>query len=66
MDKESRRFHAGEMPEQYAKAVALIEKSPVSKVIGNFFLGINKPPFPTKLFTKKHEAIHWLKKFENE
>lgn len=66
MDRESRAFHSGEMPNQYAKAVALLVKTPVSSIIGNFFLGLNKPSFPTKLFTEKEEAIFWLKEHVND
>ena len=36
--------------------------SPISRIIGNFFLGANKPIRPTRLFTKKTEAIKWLTK----
>jgi len=60
MSKEARDFYAGENTAAYAKAVALIIKSPISTVIGNFFLGINKPAFPTKLFSNETEAIEWL------
>ncbi|MDH5682649.1 MAG: hypothetical protein OEZ36_13750 [Spirochaetota bacterium] len=34
--------------------------SPISRVIGNFFLGLNRPLFPVKLFTEKNEASKWL------
>ncbi len=32
-------------------------------VIGNFFIGFNKSPMPTKLFTSEPEALEWLKEF---
>ena len=60
MSKDARDFYAGENTAAYAKAVALIVKSPISRVIGNFFLGINKPSFPTKLFSNEDEAIQWF------
>jgi hypothetical protein len=44
-------------------AIAMLIKSPGSRIIGNFFLGLNKPVVPTKLFTQKEKAIEWLKKF---
>jgi hypothetical protein len=31
--------------------------------MGNFFLGLNKPHFPTKLFTSEEKAEVWLKEF---
>lgn len=44
-----------------ASAVALLIGSPVSRVIGSFFLGLNKPDYPLKLFTSEDKAIEWLK-----
>ena len=44
-------------------ATALLVASPVSRMVGNFFLRVNKPPYPTKLFTSEAKAIEWLKGF---
>lgn len=44
-------------------AIGMLIKSPGSRIIGNFFLGLNKPTVPTKLFTDKDKAIAWLKQF---
>ena len=44
-------------------AVALLIASPVSKVIGNFFVGLNKAAVPVRLFTSEAEAIGWLTGF---
>ncbi len=41
-------------------AMALLVSSPISKVVGNFFIGLNKPPFPVKLFTSESDAFDWL------
>jgi len=57
---EARRIFANE---EYANSVALLVNSPLSRVIGNFFLGINKSAVPHKLFTSETEAIEWLKGF---
>jgi len=32
-------------------------------VIGNFFIGINKPPLPTRLFDDEPAAVAWLQQF---
>ncbi len=40
--------------------------SPVSRVIGNFFMGLNKPISPTRLFTDPHKAIQWLHTFSDD
>ena len=41
-------------------ALALLVRSRLSRVIGNFFLGLNRPKFPTQLFTDEAEAVAWL------
>jgi len=41
--------------------VALLTSSPVGTIVGNMFLGLNKPLFPTRLFTSEDKAIAWLK-----
>ncbi|WP_426003854.1 STAS/SEC14 domain-containing protein [Paenarthrobacter sp. NyZ202] len=44
-----------------ASSIALWGASPVDRVIANFFLGIMKPPCPTRFFTDETEALAWLK-----
>jgi hypothetical protein len=61
--KACREFFAGNEAAKVQSACALIIKSPLSKLIGNFFIGLNKTKFPTKLFTDKKEAIIWLNNF---
>ncbi|MEZ4316285.1 MAG: hypothetical protein R3F61_02225 [Myxococcota bacterium] len=40
--------------------VALIVKSKVSEMAGNFFVRIHKPGFPLRLFGEVDDAIEWL------
>lgn len=42
-------------------AFAILINSPLSKIIANFFMGLNKPRVPVKLFTKEEDAIIWCK-----
>ena len=44
-------------------ACALLVGSPASRVIGSFFLGLNKPSYPLKLFTSETAAAEWLSGF---
>lgn len=61
MTQECRQHFAGpEHAETFSKA-ALIVTSPISRIIGNFFLGLNKPLKPTKLFTNREDGLKWLK-----
>ncbi len=45
------------------KAVGIIINSKVQQIMINFFTAINKRPAPTKVFTKKEDAIRWVQKF---
>lgn len=44
-----------------ASRIALLGKSPVDRVLANFFLGVHVPPCPTRFFTSRSEAVLWLK-----
>jgi hypothetical protein len=60
MDKASRDYSASAEHADIMSAVALIVSSPLSRVIGNFFLGLNVPPFPVRLFSNEGRARSWL------
>jgi hypothetical protein len=59
MDREARSHFASRIPNLYA--VALWVESPLSQMLANFFLGVNRPPIPTRLFTDEAKAVAWLK-----
>jgi hypothetical protein len=58
MNKEARAIFASD--DSWVYAVALWVGSPMSTVIANFFLGVNRVPRPTRLFTKEADAVAWL------
>lgn len=60
MNKGARKYYASEEVANGCLACAIIITNPISKIIGNFFMGLNKPYAPTKLFTSKETAIVWL------
>ncbi len=60
---EARSYLAGPEGSEVCSAVALLIGSPLSRVLGNFFLGLNKPGVPTQLFTSEQEALTWLRSF---
>ena len=43
-----------------ASRIALLGRSPVDRVLANFFLGVHIPPCPTRFFTSRSEATEWL------
>ncbi|MGZ3861952.1 MAG: DUF7793 family protein [Bacteroidia bacterium] len=40
---------------------AILAKSVATRLAGNFFITVNKPATPTKLFSTHNEAIAWLR-----
>ena len=60
MDRDARKRFSKETT---VSAVALLVGTPLSKIIGNFFVGLNKTSIPFKLFTSKTDAIVWLEAF---
>ena len=66
ISKEARDYFANERTASIQRATALLIGSAVSRIIGNFFLGLNKPITPTRLFTDPEEAIKWLHTFSDE
>lgn len=60
---ECRRIFQGKEIAQYQSACALIVDSPITNLLGNFFLGLNKTEFPTRLFSDSDKAQQWLKSF---
>jgi hypothetical protein len=59
--REARQYYAGEEAARVASAVAIIVDTPVSRVLGNFYLGLSSPHLPSRLFTSEDEALEWLK-----
>lgn len=60
INKEARDYLAKEGSQQI-EAVAMIVGSPARKVMSNFYLAVNKPEVPTKLFISEEEAFDYLK-----
>ncbi|MYM56219.1 DUF7793 family protein [Thalassovita mangrovi] len=61
--QEVRRFYSDLSLTIPVAASALVVSTPVSKVIGSFYIGINRPHHPIKLFTSETEAVEWLKQY---
>ena len=59
--REARNYYAGERTASIQRATALLIDSPLSAVIANFFMGLNKPLSPTRMFTNEDDAIAWLR-----
>lgn len=62
-DREVREYYTQQGYAIGLQAVAILVGSPVSRVIGNLYIGFNKSNIPTRLFTSEAEAIAWLQEF---
>ena len=63
MDKVSRDYFAKEGVKGVL-AAALVTNSVYTEFFGNMFLRITQTSIPSKLFTNKEEALHWLEQFK--
>lgn len=61
--KEARDYFSMKERESKVIAFAIIINSPLSKIIANFFMGLNKPRVPVQLFNNEEKAIDWCKNF---
>jgi hypothetical protein len=63
VDKEARLFSASEESNIYTLADAIAYDNLGQKLITDFYIKQNNPGVPTRAFSKKTEAISWLKTF---
>jgi hypothetical protein len=65
IDRGARQLFASkEISDGYSvQALALVMGSPLSTFIGNFWLSINRPMHPTRLFTASEGARDWLQEW---
>jgi hypothetical protein len=61
VDREARAFFASEDYSNLCSQTALVVGSPVSRVIANFFVGLNRPKYPVKTFDDPRLAEQWLR-----
>lgn len=66
ISKEARDHFSMRGRESRVIAFAILIDSPLSTIVGNFFMGLNKPRVPMKLFTDEEKAIRWCKNFQSE
>ncbi len=62
MDRDAREVYKEASAEGKVKAVALVTKSVMSRLVANFFIGFNKPEAPIRLFNNAGDAARWLRK----
>ena len=63
LSRDARNYFAGPETAKTESAAALLVTSPITRAIGNFFIGLNKSTVPSRLFTSEQEALDWLQQF---
>jgi hypothetical protein len=61
-DKETRKFSTQQLPHVY-KAMAMVSKPGLSKLIMNILFKFTSRPIPMKSFTNDQEAKEWLQQY---
>jgi hypothetical protein len=61
LDRAARLHYIRPEAVQTVSALAMRIDSQIAKIFGNFFMNVNRPPFPLQLFTSEADAIAWLK-----
>ena len=57
------RDYAAEIFPELVKAIAMVSKSALGRMIANLFFGLKPPPYPVKMFSEEAEAKEWLKQY---
>lgn len=66
VSKEAREYGGENKLGELRKAMAIVVKSMAHRLLANFFINVNKPPTPTKVFNDKEKALEWLNKFTEQ
>jgi hypothetical protein len=61
VQRAARTFFASEAYLRLSSQTALVVSSPVSRVIGSFFIGLNQLKYPCKVFDDPDRAVAWLR-----
>jgi hypothetical protein len=60
VDPQARAFYATPEASRFVMALAMVTPSTATRIIGNFFLGLNQPAYPCRMFAKVDDAVPWL------
>ena len=60
IEAKAREYYATEEASRYVLALALITPSTATRILGNFFLGLNKPAYPCRMFATIEDGVVWL------
>lgn len=55
-----REYYASDEASRHVAAIAMVTPSAAARIIGNFFLKLNQPKYPCRMFGNADEAAAWL------
>jgi hypothetical protein len=59
-DRQTRQLAAGPAIAAVTLRMAVLVGDPLSRTLGNFFLRVSRPAYPTRIFTDEAAARRWL------
>ena len=65
-NREARKYYVSPESAEYKTAMAMLVSSPIQRMLGNIFLKLNRPPYPTRIFNQEPAALRWLTAIEQE
>ena len=60
--REMRDFAAEELP-KITKAIAIMSRSALGKMLANLFFQLKSQPYPVKMFDDQQDAVRWLRQY---
>jgi tyrosine-protein phosphatase YwqE len=63
VSREARNFASQIKADEGRIAEAFLITSTANKLLGNFYINVNKPVVPTKIFSSDEKALEWLESF---
>lgn len=63
ISKEARDFFSIRNRKSNINGIAILQNSVIGNMVANFFIGINRPTVPVKLFKKEDDAVKWCEQF---
>ncbi len=62
VDMDARKSMSDDNFQERIAVMAIVVRDPISRMIGNFMIGLNKPKIPLQLFSSFDAARKWIDK----
>ncbi len=63
VDYDAQQFVSTDKAAVLTTALAVVVKSAFTRAMGEMFMMFHKPPYPTRMFQRKEDALEWLRTF---